>query len=215
MRYLTIVLTLLVLLVLLGHPLAICNAPITSDDDEKDTSVFRPMIYSQDVAVDPIMNNADPVFKVRGFCVRIPGLLRRDSAQVCTIEVGIDSSKVRDLKTDSTYSVIVFDVEPLRQLSIESIQRSRDYWFQFQHQRNQRQLPKDSQPEPPMPPPVNPDTLRYCAMVKTTLKVVGGKIPLTRGQVKGLVYMTVTATYVDTMGVVHRRSKTRPIMISN
>ncbi len=218
MRLLTIVLTMFAAFVLLGNSYAIYNAPFISGDEERDTSALRPIIITQNVKVDPIMNNANPVFFVRDILVRIPGLMRKDSAQVCTIEVGINSSNVRDLKTDSTYTVIVIDVEPLRQMSMESIQKSRDYWSHHQPQMTQRQLPNNLLPEPPQPlkhVEINADTLRYCAMFKTTLKLVGGKLPLTKGQVKGHVVLTFTATYVDTMGVTHRHSKTQPIQIAN
>ena len=219
MQSLTIVLTVFAMFVLLADARANCKAPYTSRGEEKDTSAYLPIILTQDVKVDPIMNNADPVFALWDILVKIPGLMRKDSSQVCRIDIGIHSSNVRDLKTDSVYNVIVADIGPLQQMSLESIQKSRDFWRPTP--RNQRELPSELLPEPRKPPKppkraeINADTLRYCATLRATLKLVGGKIPLRKGQVKGHVVLNITATYVDLKGIAHRSSRTQNIQITN
>lgn len=185
----------------------------TSSDGDSDTSMWRPRILAQEVKVDPIMNDADPVFKVRDVIVKIPGLMRRDSMQACTIEVLVKSSTIADLTSGSPYKVIVVAVAPLRQCSLEQIQRARD--SSPKPRVNQRELPSEWLPDPPKKAVINADTLRYSAVTAVTLKLVDGKIPLRKAQVKGHVVLTYIATFTDSLGIVHRSIATHPVQTTN
>ncbi len=192
---------------------ALWSAPFIPFGNEKDTSRYTPKIIALEVKVDPIMNNTDPVFKVRDVIVKIPGLMRRDSMRECTIEVLVKSSNIVDLTSGSPYKVIVVAVDPLRQCSLEQIQWARDSYPKPRV--NQRELPSEWLPEPPKKAVINADTLRYSAITAVTLKLVDGKIPLRKGQVKGHVVLTYIATFTDSLGIVHRSIATHPVQTTN
>ncbi len=67
----------------------------------------KPQVMTQDIKVDPIMNNNDPEFKVRGIIVKPPQISDSDRAEVGDVDVQVTSSNVRDLKKNTTYKVAV------------------------------------------------------------------------------------------------------------
>lgn len=189
------------------------TSTVAFSDDDGDTAKLKPKIDTRRLMVDPILNNADPVFKVRNVVVNIPGLMRRDSMQQCKIEVHVKSSNIADLKSGVPYTVVVVNVDSLRQRSLEEIQQTRVY--APKPEVTQRELPPDWLPEPPKKAEINADSLRYSATFDVTLRLVDGKIPLTKGRVKGPVFLTYIATFTDTQGAVHRCVATQPILVSN
>lgn len=129
----------------------------------------KPLVLTQDIKVDPIMNNSDPEFKVRGIMVKPPQISDSERAEVGDVEVQVSSSNVRDLKTNTTYKVAV--VGKARKIS------GNEY--------------------------------------EVTLKLAGGKLPLTKGQVKGNVQLSISATARSQGATSKPRVKTQPIQVAN
>ncbi|MBK7185083.1 MAG: hypothetical protein IPH85_04010 [Ignavibacteria bacterium] len=129
----------------------------------------KPLALTQDIKVDPIMNNSDPEFKVRGIMVKPPQISDSERAEVGDVEVQVSSSNVRDLKTNTTYKVAV--VGKARKIS------GNEY--------------------------------------EVTLKLAGGKLPLTKGQVKGNVQLSISATARSQGATSKPRVKTQPIQVAN
>jgi len=67
----------------------------------------KPQILTQDLKVDPIMNNNDPEFRIRGIVVRPPQISSDEKAEIGDVEAQVTSSTVRDLKTNQVYKVVV------------------------------------------------------------------------------------------------------------
>ena len=64
-------------------------------------------MLTQDLKVDPIMNNNDPEFRIRGIVVRPPQISAEDKADIGDVDAQVTSSTVRDLKTNQVYKVVV------------------------------------------------------------------------------------------------------------
>jgi len=129
----------------------------------------KPLVMTQDIKVDPIMNNSDPEFKVRGIMVKPPQISDTERAEIGDVEVQVSTSNVRDLKSNTTYKVAV--VGKARRIS------GNEY--------------------------------------EVTLKLAGGKLPLSKGQVKGNVQLSISATARSQGATSKPRVKQQPIQVSN
>jgi len=134
-----------------------------------DVGLKRPMILTQDLKVDPIVNQNDPEFKVRGIVVRPPAISADEKADVGDVDAQVTSSTVRDMRTNQTYKVSV--VGKPRKIS------GQEY--------------------------------------EVTLKLSGGKIPLTKGQVKGNIQLSISATARAQGATSKPRQKPVPLSVSN
>ncbi|MCX6140802.1 MAG: hypothetical protein NTX15_08245 [Candidatus Kapabacteria bacterium] len=134
-----------------------------------DVGLKKPLVLTQDIKVDPIMNNSDPEFKVRGIMVKPPQISDTERAEVGDVEVQVSNSNVRDLKSNTTYKVAV--VGKARKIS------GNEY--------------------------------------EVTLKLAGGKLPLTKGQVKGNISLSISATARSQGATSKPRVKSQPIQVSN
>lgn len=76
-------------------------------NESGEVGLKKPLILTQDLKVDPIMNNNDPEFRIRGIVVRPPQISADDKADIGDVEAQVTSSTVRDLKTNQVYKVMV------------------------------------------------------------------------------------------------------------
>jgi len=129
----------------------------------------KPTIITNDLKVDPIFSNQDGEFKVTGIMVRAPKIGAEESAEIGDVEVSVQSSSVRDLKSNNTYKVVV----------------------------------------------VGKPRKTAGSTYEVTLKLQGGKFPLTKGQVKGNAQLQISATARAQGATSKPRLKTQPISISN
>ncbi len=67
----------------------------------------KPTIITNDLKVDPIFDNQSAEFKVTGILVRAPKIGADESAEIGEVDVTVQSSSVRDLKSNTNYKVIV------------------------------------------------------------------------------------------------------------
>lgn len=72
-----------------------------------EVGVKKPMIITNDLKVDPIFDNQSAEFKVSGILIRSPKIGADESAEIGEVEVSVQSSSVRDLKSNTNYKVIV------------------------------------------------------------------------------------------------------------
>jgi len=134
-----------------------------------DVGLKRPMILSQDLKVDPIVNQNDPEFKVRGIIVRPPAISADEKAEVGDVDAQVTTATVRDMRTNQTYKVSV--VGKPRKVT------GQEY--------------------------------------EVTLRLTGGRIPLTKGQVKGNVSLSISATARAQGATSKPRQKQIPLSVSN
>ena len=134
-----------------------------------DVGLKKPMVLTADIKVDPIMNNSDPEFKVKGIIVKPPQISDTERAEVGDVEVQVSASNVRDLKTNTTYKVVV--VGKARKIT------GNEY--------------------------------------EVTLKLQGGKIPLTKNQVKGNVTLSISATARSQGATSKPRAKSQSVSVTN
>lgn len=128
----------------------------------------KPTIITNDMKVDPIFDNNTAEFKVTGITVRPPKISVDDNAEVGDVEVTVQTSSVRDLKTNNTYKVAV----------VGKAHKSGSGY-------------------------------------EVTLVLKGGRLPLTKGQVKGNATLQISATSRAQGATSKPRLITRPISISN
>lgn len=76
-------------------------------NESGEVGLKKPMILTQDLKTDPIMNMNDPEFKIRGIIVRPPKIDADNNADIGDVEAQVASSTVRDLKTNQVYKVVV------------------------------------------------------------------------------------------------------------
>lgn len=130
----------------------------------------RPVILSQDLKVDPIINQNEPEFKVRGIVVRPPAISADEKADVGEVDAQVTQATVRDMRTNQTYKVSVVG---------------------------------------------KPRKISQNGEYEVTLRLTGGKIPLSKGQVKGNVQLSVSATARAQGATSKPRQKSIPFPISN
>jgi len=76
-------------------------------NEQGEVGLKKPQVLTQDLKVDPIMNNNDPEFRIRGIVVRPPQISADDKADIGDVDAQVTSSTVRDLKTNQVYKVVV------------------------------------------------------------------------------------------------------------
>lgn len=134
-----------------------------------DVGLKKPIIVTQDMRSEPIVDNMSGEFKVVGIMIRPPTISETERAEVGDVSVSVSNATVRDMRTGQTYKAVV--VGKPRKVS----------------------------------------GLNY----EVILKLQGGKFPLTRGQVKGNVALTISATARSQGAESRPRQLTKTVSVSN
>lgn len=134
-----------------------------------DVGLKKPIIVTQDMRSEPIVDNMSGEFKVVGIMIRPPTISETERAEVGDVSVSVSNATVRDMKTGQTYKAVV--VGRPRKVS----------------------------------------GLNY----EVILKLQGPKFPLTRGQVKGNVAITISATARSQGAESRPRQLTKRVSVSN
>jgi len=71
-----------------------------------DVGLKKPIIITNDTKADPIFNNQDPEFKVKPILIRAAAISEDEKADIVDVDVNVQSSSVRDLKSNTNYKVV-------------------------------------------------------------------------------------------------------------